>query len=90
MQHVGAGQQQESRAAYRWSNGMEKFSTDTLLSIITTQALSGCQNNHYTTEKGKASALRELIVARSEALHNGGFGGGGGGGGGGGSPINQL
>ena len=29
MQHVGAGQQ-ESRAAYSWSNGMEKFSTDTL------------------------------------------------------------
>ena len=29
IQHVGAGQQ-ESFAAYRWSNGMEKFSTETL------------------------------------------------------------
>ena len=45
-----------------------------------TQALSGCQNSHYTTENGKASALRELHVARSEVLHYEGGGGGGGGG----------
>ena len=33
-------------------------------------SLSGCQNSHYTTEKGKASELRELIVAHSEVLHS--------------------
>ena len=33
IQHVGAGQQ-ESHAAYRWSNGMEQFSTDTLCKNI--------------------------------------------------------
>ena len=43
-----------------------KFLTGHVVSIITTQALSGCQNSHYTTEKGKASVLRELNVARTE------------------------
>ena len=28
-------------------------------------SLAGCQNSHYTTEKGKASALRELNAAHS-------------------------
>ena len=46
-----------------------KILTGHVVSIITTQALSGCQNGPYTTEKGKASALRELNVVRSEVLH---------------------
>ena len=58
---------------------MEKFSTDTLCKNLdrtcrhyhnhTSPFSSGCQHIHYTTEKGKASALRELNVARSEVLH---------------------
>ena len=55
-----------------------KILTGHVRSIITTQALPGCQNSHYTTEKGKASELRKLNVARSEVLHYGGGGGGGG------------
>ena len=43
--------------------------TGHVVSIITPQALTGCQNSHYITEKGKASALRELNVARREVLH---------------------
>ena len=64
-----------------------KILTGHVISIITTQALSGCQNSHYTTEKGKAFkafTLRELNVACSEVLHHvGGWGGVGGGWGGG-------
>ena len=40
-----------------------KFLTENAIPIITTQALSGCHNIHYPTEKGKVSALRELEVA---------------------------
>ena len=41
-----------------------KILTGHVVSIITTQALSGCKNSHYTTENGKASALRELNFFR--------------------------
>ena len=51
-----------------------KILTGYVVSIITTQALSGCQHSHYTTKKGKASALREMNFACSEVLHHDGRG----------------
>ena len=69
IQHVGVGQQ-ESHAAYRWSNGMEKFSTGTLCSVgshihtitLTNKVLSFAA--YYSNQSSLNAAICNLFNKR--------------------------